>query len=273
MRKGRILVQVPGWERYGWLRHGFSTRLGGFSTVYGGDDLNLGFTKEDAQEAVEQNRRLAVEAVGGVRDQRLVTLRQVHGTEVVVVRKKDEALMSANGRATGEADGLMTGAAGIMLGIQVADCVPVLVADVRQRVVAAFHAGWRGAASGMVQRGIAKMGEEFGSQPDDMIGAVGPSIRACCYGVGCEVREAFREFCYAEELFSVREGLQHLDLGEANRRQMVDAGLSEDAVTVLRECTGCTMVDGRRKYFSHRMEKGVTGRAMGLIGLVETTAE
>jgi polyphenol oxidase len=265
------VVRVPGWARYGWLRHGFSTRVGGVSAVYGGRTLNLGFTKEDDPAAVRENRRLFMEAVAGSEAGPLVTVRQVHGTRVKVVAAGETGLETEDGRAVVEADGLMTAAAGVLLGIQVADCVPVLVADVKQRVVAAFHAGWRGTVAGIVEQGIGTMREEFGSSVEDLVGAVGPSIGGCCYAVGDEVRGEFgRAFGDASSLFEDRGGEMFLDLAEANRRQMVGAGLRADAVTVLGECTGCgRLADGGRKYFSHRVERGVTGRAMGMIGVGE----
>jgi len=263
------VVRVPGWEQFEWLRAGFSTRLGGVSTVYGGADLNLGFTKDDDAAAVRENRRRFLEAASGGATVRLETVRQVHGTVVKVVQAREDGLTTEDGRAILEADGLMTGVAGEMLGIQVADCVPVLVADTRRRVVAAFHAGWRGTVAGIVQQGVAQMIREFGSSAEDLIGAVGPSIGACCYAVGDEVRGEFgKAFQYAPELFARRDGSVYLDLAEANRRQLLEAGLSASAVTVVGECTGCRMVTGRRRYFSHRMERGFTGRAVGMIGVV-----
>jgi len=255
------VMRVAGWERYAWLRHGFSTRAGGLSTVYGGWDLNLGFTKDDNQAAVAGNRAMFLRAVAGDEAAELVTLRQVHGTAVRTVSAGEE-------RGVIEADGLMTAAAGLMLGVQAADCVPVLVADTRQRVVAGFHAGWRGTAAGIVELGIEEMRREFESKAEDLIAAVGPAIGACCYSVGEEVRGAFAgRFPYAAELFTWREDGMHVDLWEANRRQLVGAGLGADRVTVVGECTGCARVDGGRKYFSHRAERGFTGRAMGMIGI------
>jgi polyphenol oxidase len=130
------IISVPMWEKYTWLRHGFSSRSGGLSTVYGGRDLNLGYTKDDDPELVAGNRRLFLDAVGGDAAGEMVTVRQVHGTAVQVVDAGHAAeLRTSDGRAVVEADGLMTVVPGIMLAIQVADCVPVLVADVRQRVV------------------------------------------------------------------------------------------------------------------------------------------
>lgn len=268
---GIHVVRVASWAGFGWLRHGFSSRAGGGSLVYSKDEtreLNLGFTKDDSEQTVASNRAAFLYAVAGNEADQMVTVRQVHGTDVKLVTAGETGLRTDDGGGIVQADGLMTAASGVMLAIQVADCVPVLVADVRRRVVAGFHAGWRGTAAGIVEQGIARMVADLGCDPADMIGAVGPSIGACCYTVGDEVRSTFGERVrYAAELFSDRTDGMHVDLAEANRRQLVGAGLKADAVTVLGECTACARVDGRRKYFSHRAEQGFTGRAMGLIGV------
>jgi len=264
------LVRVAGWDRYSWLRHGFSTRSGGVSKIYGGEDLNLGFTRDDVPEAVRENRRRLAEAVGGVAGLPLVAVRQVHGAVVKVVNEGETGWSDTEGRAVLEADGLLTAAPDVLLGVQAADCVPVLVADTRLRVVGAFHAGWRGTVAGIVQKGVAQMQSQFGSKPEDLIGAVGPAIGACCYTVGEEVHGQFHQaYRYAAELFTERESGLRVDLREANQRQLCDAGLAASAIAVVGECTGCTRLgDGRRKYFSHRAEHGFTGRAMGIIGIV-----
>ena len=264
------VVRVPGWERYGWMRHGFSTRAGGVSEGYGGGALNLGFTQDDDAGAVRENRRRFVHAVAG-QVWPLAAVRQVHGTAVKVVARGEAGLADAAGRALVEADGLMTADAGWLLGVQAADCVPVLVADVRQRVVAAFHAGWRGTVQRIVERGIEQMRQEFGCEPADLVAAVGPAIGSCCYAVGEQVYAEFgANFGYAAELFSKRKEGLYLDLAAANRRQLVDTGLRPEAVTVVGECTGCARTTpGERKYFSHRMEGGSTGRAMGAIGIAD----
>jgi YfiH family protein len=263
------VARVAGWERYSWLRAGFSGRWGGVTAVYGEPgQLNLGWTREDDPAAVAENRRRLVRAVGGEDSFELVTMRQVHGVGVQLVARNGSALQTADGKAALEGDGLMTSEAGLMLGAQTADCVPVLVADTRLRAVGAFHAGWRGTVARMAEVGVAKMAAEFGSRPEDLVAAVGTSIRQCCFAVGDEVRERFTaEFPYAQELFREEEQL-HVDLQEANRRQLVEAGVRE--VSVLAECSACARdAQGRRAYFSHRAEKGVTGRMMSVIGVVD----
>lgn len=277
------VMQIPPWQNLPWLRHGFSTRSGGFSDVYGIPSLNLGWTKEDDPSKVAENRRLLVEKVSGVAKEtppmKLVTIRQVHGNVIHRVSAEDAwagRLETAVGKAVLEGDGLVTNDRGILLGAGTADCVPVLLVDAENRAVGAFHAGWRGTAARIVEHGVETMQREFGSRPEDLLAAVGPSIGSCCYTVGEEVREKFEaEFPYAAELFhavQAKDGVEQLrvNLWEANRRQLLAAGVSAKRIVLVAECTSCT-VDrfGDRKYFSHRAEAGRTGRMLNVIGIVE----
>ncbi len=292
------VVQVPAWLGYSWLAHGFSTRAGGVSSAYAGrrdegghdqagergelaelaalpelaepgepGDLNLGFTADDAGAAVEENRRRFTYSVGGAGGT-LVNLRQVHSATVRTVQRSSVKRFMQNGRALLEGDGLVTADAGLRLAVLAADCVPVLVADTRRRLAGAFHAGWRGTAAGIAGAGVAAL-RQLGGAPEDMVAAIGPSIGPCCYAVGGEVRERFAAaFAEAGTLFQHRAQGMFLDLWEANRRQLLAAGLPPANITVIAECTACTRLHGRRKYFSHRAEAGRTGRAMGMIGIV-----
>jgi YfiH family protein len=274
---GLEIVRMEGWERYVWLRHGFSMRTGGISTVYGGHSLNLGWTKEDDPASVVENRRRFLGGVWGTHDGfSLVGVRQIHSGVVRVVREGDGALegrlQTAEGKAVLEGDGLMTDVPGVLLGVGTADCVPVMVVDVEKRVVAAFHAGWRGTVARIVEHGVARMGVEYGSRAEDLVAAVGPSIGACCYTVGDEVRAEFGgQFGYAEKLFKTEtsSGGVRLNLWEANRRQLLDAGVGEGRISVVGECTACARdASGARRYFSHRGEKGVAGRMLNVVGVV-----
>jgi polyphenol oxidase len=273
---GLDIVRVAAWQRYGWLRHGFSTRTGGISSVYGGNSLNLGWTKEDNPASVAENRRRFLGAIGGEKGGfSLVGVRQIHSGTVRTVRDADGAregrLQTADGKAVLEGDGLITNVPGVLLGVGTADCVPVLVVDVEKRVVAAFHAGWRGTVARIVERGAALMESEYRSRVEDLIAAVGPSIGACCYKVGAEVRSEFgAQFGYAEELFSRGDaGEMRLNLWEANRRQLVDAGVGVERISVVGECTACSRDgSGALRYFSHRGEKGGAGRMLNVVGVV-----
>jgi YfiH family protein len=229
-----------------------------------------------------------------------VTLRQIHSGTVHIVESEDITqgrLQTADGRAVLRGDGLMTNLPGVFLGIQTADCVPVLVADVRRRAVAAFHAGWRGTLARIVERGIGTMRLRYGSRLRDLVAVIGPSIGPCCYSVGEEVSHEFEsQFAYARQIFRevhdsdpVREkypmlfltartpghsniGPQiHLDLWQANRRQLLNAGIPDKRITVIGECTACAGVGtaSGSKYFSHRAESGFTGRMMAVVGVAE----
>jgi polyphenol oxidase len=286
------LLQIPAW-RDGkavsqWLWHGFSTRLGGMSRAYCGEldagELNLGFTAADEREAVAQNRRLLADAVTGKGDTPIVALRQFHSNLVIVASAAD-----AGREQPGKADGAITAEPGLLIAIQTADCIPVLVADKRRRVVGAFHAGWRGTVKRIVELGVGRMRLEFGSQPEDLIAALGPGMAQCCYEVGEELVSEFEsQFTYGRELFRevfdsdpVRKKYPmlfltqrapghsslgpslHLDLIEANRRQLLDAGVKAAAIRVTGGCTGCDT----GLFFSHRTSRGHAGRMMSVIGV------
>ncbi|MGA8729011.1 MAG: peptidoglycan editing factor PgeF [Terracidiphilus sp.] len=281
-------LPVPGWEKMPWLWCGFSTRKGGGSRAYCAEDaageLNLGFTAEDSRETVAVNRRLLAEAITGDAATRLVTLRQIHSNLVTRVGTAD-----ALRERPWKGDGLMTAEPGLLLGIQTADCIPVLVADRKNNAVAAFHAGWRGTVKRIVESGVGRMRIEFGSKPEDLVAAIGPGVGACCYAVGEEVLSSFEsQFTYARELFRevydadpVRTKYPmlfltqrapghspigpslHLDLVEANRRQLIDAGLKASAIRVVGGCTNCQT----ELFFSHRASQGHAGRMLSVIGV------
>lgn len=263
--------------------HGFSTRTGGFSTVFGGHDLNLGLVKHDNPELIKKNRA-AFFAEAGAAGRELVTLKQIHSSRIVVIEKDWKSLPSPI-----VADGAITDIPGVLLSIQTADCVPVLLYDSAHKAVGAFHAGWRGTAQRIVEKGVGVMRMRYGSQPATLRAAIGPCIGACCYAVGDEVVDAFHsQFDYAQALF--REvydddpvkmkypllfltarapghsdiGPQtHLDLVEANRRQLLAAGVKAKNIWSSGLCTGCE----RHRLFSHRKEDGFTGRMMAVIGV------
>ncbi len=287
-------IPVAAWNKRPWLWHGFSTRKGGLSRAYCPDDapgeLNLGFTADDSREAVTANRRLLAEAVTADPATPLITVRQIHSSLI----HRAVAADSLRERPW-KADGILTDEPGLLLGVQTADCIPVLVADRKQRAVAAFHAGWRGTVKRIVEAGIGRMRLEFGSRPEDLVAAIGPGVGACCYAVGEEVLSAFEsQFHYARELFRevystdpIRNKYPmlfltqrapghspigpslHLDLVEANRRQLLDAGLKPRAIQVVGGCTNCQT----ELFFSHRASQGHAGRMLAVIGIFATASK
>ena len=295
------IVTIPAWAAHPWLTAGFSTRQGGLSTPYaagGPPEQNLGYTPEDDPATIIAARHRLVTVLTKSRKPvpDLITIRQCHTGIIQRVDTANLPLTTPDGKAALRGDALYTRDPNLLLGILTADCVPVLVADTRTHAVAAFHAGWRGTLARIVERGIGTLRRDFGSRPQDLIAAIGPSIGACCFAVGEEVRHEFEsQFAYAPHLFSevydsdpIREkypmlfltarapghsnlGPQiHMDLWEANRRQLLDASLRPSAITLIKHCTACTRLsNGRRKYFSHRAEQGFTGRMLSIIGTTE----
>jgi len=281
------LLRADAFSRIGWLIHGFSTRRGGASDAYGGHALNLGYTKHDIHAAVDANRALLLRALGAVNAEGkpwpLVRLRQVHSDLIHRVDHPPEQLLTG--------DGLVTDTPHLLLAVQTADCLPVLLVDCKRKAVGAFHAGWRGTLARVVEKGVGAMRLHFGSEPGDLRVAIGPGIAACCYAVGEEVRDRFHaQFAYAGDLFRevtesdpVREKYPllfmtarapghseagrtiYLDLREANRRQLLAAGLQPGSIAALDFCTACRT----DLFFSHRAEKGLTGRQMGVVGICD----
>jgi hypothetical protein len=270
-----------------WLVHGFSTRQGGFSKKYGGHALNLGLTPEDTKAAVERNRAAFVAAVTGGEAWPVESVRQIHSD---LIWRRPEPLAPAV-QPVLAGDGLVTDAPGCLLAIRTADCLPLLLVDKKRRAIGAFHAGWRGTLQRIAEKGVGEMRRWFGSAPRDLEAAIGPGIHACCYEVGEEVREKFlAQFAYGEELFTVEKDSDpirerypllflvarapghiepflpvriKLDLVEANRRQLLAAGLRARQIMASPLCTACRT----ELLFSHRAEKGVTGRLMAVAGI------
>ncbi|MGH9566013.1 MAG: peptidoglycan editing factor PgeF [Candidatus Angelobacter sp.] len=281
---GLQILQSPALAKIPWLVHGFSTRTAGLTTAYAGKTLNLGFTQDDTRRHVEQNRRMLLLSLGAASNRRpwpLIALRQVHSDIIHVVSSSQPAPLTG--------DGLITNLPGIALAILTADCFPVLLVDADTMAVGAFHAGWRGTVARIVEKGAGLMRREFGTRPEKIHAAIGPGIQQCCYGVGEEVRTRFEsQFSYGCELFreikesdAVREKYPmlfmnrrapghgdlcvklHLDLREANRRQLLALGVPARQIFAVKDCTACQP----QRFFSHRKENGHTGRMMALVGI------
>lgn len=267
-----------------WLVHGFSTRLGGLSKVYGGKSLNLGFTAADTRQNVERNRALFASKLGARHRGKiwpLITVRQIHSD---LIRRVDRIPSSP---LTG--DGLVTDIPELLIAVLTADCLPIILVDTKRRAVGVFHAGWRGTVKRIVEKGVGEMRRWFGSEPKHLKAAIGPGIRACCYEVGEEVRSRFEaQFAYAGKLFRETKESDEihlkypllfltarapghsdlprkifLDLAEANRRQLLAAGVLAKNIAASELCTACNL----DSLFSHRAEKGKTGRMMAAVGI------
>ena len=248
-------------ERAGFV-NAFSTRLGGVSALPQ-NALNLAYFKGDQNQSVAENRRRFNEAIGAEGAQ-IITARQTHSTERVLIESPDEARGPQP-----ECDAMITRLAGVLLAVQTADCLPVLIGDTKTGTMAAIHAGWRGTAGRITERTIADMMLLHGVNIRDCIAALGPAACASCYEVGDDVIERYKkEFGYWRQLLvNFKEnGKAHLDIRAANVQQLRFCGFTEDRIHVTDYCT----MHHNDLFFSYRKEgkrqlSGV-GRLLSVIG-------
>ena len=179
-----------------------------------------------------------------------VTLRQIHSAIVRNARGLEDR--------EAEGDALVTDEIGRAIGVRTADCVPILLLDRSKRAVSAIHAGWRGTAAEIVAGAIRKLQDDFGSEPDAILAAIGPCIRECCYQVGPEVGERFSESYRTQSIHGAK---WQLDLAAANRAQMMESGISPDRIFDFGACTVCHA----EEFFSFRREPDDPGRMISSI--------
>ncbi len=241
---------------------GFTTRHEGVSRPpY--NSLNLGLNTLDSPHHVEGNRSILVRDFGTGLD-RLVTVNQVHGDDILVI---DEPNPEYSHFLKIECDGIITNQPGVMIGICVADCFPVLLLDPVRRVIAALHAGWKGTAAGITGKGVEALVRLFDADQRDILAAIGPGIGSCCYEVDAPVMEAFKKSGQDFTLFAEERdnGKFRLDLSGANYQQLLRSGVPERNIEVEKLCVSCN----RQQFFSYRRDGGETGRQMGFIMLKE----
>ncbi len=241
-----------------WLVHGVTERVGGTS-IAPFESLDLGLHVGDDAERVRENRT-RVATAAGLPLERMVCASQVHGSKAALVTSHDAgrgATVFAD--AIPGADALVTAEPDLLLTLFFADCLPILLADPEQRVVAVAHAGWRGLVDGIIENTLQTMTGRFGSRPESIVAAIGPGIGPCCFEVGAEVAERFPDAVVGNRA----EGKALVDLPGAARLRLVQAGVQSDSIESANICTACHT--GR--FFSHRAEQGKTGRIGAFIAI------
>lgn len=225
------VLRFPPWQKERYLVHGFTTRsTGNFRQLH-----SLGF----------------LSSVLDIDGMNFSTLKQVHSNRLIIKRGEESDERS-------EADGLLTNVPGHVLGVRSADCFAVLLVDRSASCIAAVHAGWRGTAGKIVSQAVESMVREFEASPEQIEALIGPGIEPCCFEVGEDTAVRF------SDRFVVYEGKKtHVDLGEANRTQLLDAGLSQSNIHSVQRCSCCE----REAFFSYRREGESTGRMLAFIGL------
>jgi YfiH family protein len=271
------ILQVPALTKLPWLLHGFSTRPGGISHLDGEKVLNLGFTDWDTRENVLENRRRLQSALGAS-DLQLIALKQIHSDVIHLIEAAPQEPCKGDASATNRP--------GLLLGVQTADCVPILLVDPKKRAIAAIHAGWRGTLARIAEKAIGQMQMHFATNPAGLLAAIGPSIGPCCYEVGTEVATQFQsQFADAPDWFDeFRTGDEpnpvqwlnmmppghqpppknvHLDLKKANRAQLLATGLPPQNIFTSDLCTACRP----DLLFSYRKQGSQSGRLLSVIGI------
>lgn len=265
-------ISFPVLEQFDYLKHGCSTRLGGVSEgIY--ESMNLGFHRGDQEENVFENYRLFCEGLG-VNHKNLVFTDQVHKDHIRIATKADRGMGIVRKRSYSEIDGHITNEANVPLVVFFADCVPIFFFDPVHKAIGATHSGWRGTAEKIGAKTVAKMEEAYHSKPEDIIAVIGPCICKKCYEVSEDVAlEFMKQFTLEQcDLFlrqnpclEYQEQKYQLDLWEANRLILLEAGLIPEHIVVSELCTMCRS----NLFISHRATKGQRGCMAGVIELVK----
>jgi YfiH family protein len=229
------------------ITHGFSTRIGGVSSGFF-HSLNLGLIKGDSRHKVIANRRRFYNAIQ-IPAERTVQGIQIHGARIRIVTEPDTYPGT---------DGFITTQKELVLLIKTADCPAILLIDPQQKVIAAVHAGWRSVVKGILEKVIRLLTEQFNSRPPDILCAIGPAIRSCCYEVQQDVWKIF-----PEDVIIRRDEKYFLDLLLVIRQRLLRQGIAENHLDDSELCTSCRA----DLFFSHRRNSGQTGRMMAAIYL------
>lgn len=244
----------------------FFSRLGGISK-FPFEGLNLGLHVKDNRDNVLQNRNFVLKELGFTSSM-LISMEQIHSdnlSEVSLLHKGlgayswDDAIPST--------DGMISGDKGILLMALVADCSVVVFYDPLKEAIGIGHCGWRGTVKKLSVKIINEMAMRFGSSPSDLLAGIGPCIGPCCCEVGMEVKEMFfNSFGHASEnFFELNKGKLHLDIQKALVYQLISSGVKEENIDIIKLCTSCRT----DLFYSHRREKGITGRNAVFIGMRE----
>ena len=264
-KEGVTFLTYPVFEEMPEIVHGFSTRLGGVSEgIY--SSMNLSFTRGDKEEAVKENYRRIAAAIGFEMES-IVTSDQTHTANVRRITEEDRGNGITKPRPYKDVDGMVTNVPSIVLATFYADCVPLYFVDPVHKAIGLSHSGWRGTVAKIGKVTVEKMREEYGTKPEEIYAAVGPSICQDCYEVSEDVAEEFRHaFCpehWGALFYKKENGKYQLNLWEANRIVFLEAGIPEDHISMPNLCTCCNP----EFLFSHRASKGKRGNLGAFLGI------
>lgn len=264
-QEGVVYYTFPAFDALPFVRHGFSTRLGGVSEgIFA--SMNLSFTRGDDPAAVRENFRRFCTAAG-MDDRQVVISAQEHHVQIRNVTADDRGRGVDRERGYTDIDGLLTDEPGVVLCTQYADCVPLLFVDPVKRVVGTSHSGWKGTVARIGAVTVERMAADYGCRREDILAGVAPSIGPCCFEVDEPVYLAFQQAGLLDTgCFEAKAGGKyHLNLWEINRRILLEAGLSAEHVTVTDLCTRCRP----DLFWSHRAAGAQRGSLAAFIALAD----
>lgn len=246
-----------------YLFHAVSTRIGGVSKKPF-ESLNLGLNTGDTHENILSNHK-ALSRQLNFDLQTLISANQIHGSNIITINSKQKTgEASLPGPTFDGFDAIVTDRQDITLIVRVADCVPVILFDPAKKILAVVHAGWKGTKAGISAKAVQEMNNGFGSIASEIIAGIGPSIGPCCFDVRKDVSDLFfNQISNAELFIKKAKNRFFIDLREANRLQLIEQGCRAENIEVSDLCTSCNS----HLFFSHRREKGKTGRFGLLAGL------
>lgn len=261
-KNGVTYFSAPVLARERDILHAFTARGGGVST---GDffSLNIGQRRGDDLSSVRKNIAIMCRAIGFSHKNMTVTL-QEHSDNIALVTREDAGKGLWTPWTFSGCDGIVTDLKNVPLMCYTADCAPVLLYARDKKVIAAVHAGWRGSIARIAQKAVFKMAERFGADPKNILAAIGPHIKKCCYEVGGEVAKPFIEAFGEKVAEKCESGKYKLDLTGANVFQLKEAGLSEENISSAPFCTRCD----NALFFSHRAQNGRSGNLGAVIELI-----
>ena len=263
--KGVTYLTWPEFEKIPGFVHGFSTRLGGVSEgIY--SSMNLSFTRGDKEEAVRENYN-RISAALGFSPEDIVTSDQTHTANVRVITAEDRGNGITKPRPYTDVDGMITNVPGLVLASFYADCVPLYFADPVHKAVGLSHSGWRGTAAGIGAVTVKELQKHYGTRPEDIYAAVGPSICQDCYEVSedviLEFQKTFSRELWKDIFYRKENGKYQLNLWEANRQILLGAGILPEHISMPNLCTCCNP----EFLYSHRASQGKRGNLGAFLGI------
>ena len=263
--KGVTYLTWPEFEKIPGFVHGFSTRLGGVSEgIY--SSMNLSFTRGDKEEAVRENYN-RISAALGFSPEDIVTSDQTHTANVRVITAEDRGNGITKPRPYTDVDGMITNVPGLVLATFYADCVPLYFADPVHKAVGLSHSGWRGTAAGIGAVTVKELQKHYGTRPEDIYAAIGPSICQDCYEVSedviLEFQKTFSRELWKDIFYRKENGKYQLNLWEANRQVLLGAGILPEHISMPNLCTCCNP----EFLYSHRASQGKRGNLGAFLGI------